>query len=573
MHETGVGDGMHEATGGEPTQGEPAGVAPEVPGVELGELIARGGTSEVWAGVALADGHRVAVKVVHAELGSVEAASREACLSARAASAHVVAVEACVELADGRVALVMPHLRGGSLDGLVRARGHLAPGELVTVLAPVASAIGRLHDLGVVHGDVSPGNVLLDLEGRAVLGDLGLGHVVGDISPGVWGTDGYLAPEVVLGEDPSPASDVYGLGALGWLCLTGQVPGPPGLRPALSDLCLAGEGSGLVVRAVDAALAPEPGDRPGAHELAWALFRAATPVPLDLVRDDDEVSAVTYRLRAAAGAPPEPGPRRRGRALLRRVLPGRARNRPQIGAEGVPRRRGRHARPGGRSHRSVVTVGVGGSWLGRTVGSVLTAVVLLAVLVLTVAALGQDRGWADTRHGSAAVAAPQPSPPVPTRAARVTGASAGPPGVRAEPRTAARADARADPSAPGERPGELLAALADARAAAWREGAPALLHAADAPRSPAWVRDVAAVADLARAGLRYTGLRYAVADSETVSATPARAVIRARIDTGPYAVTGPTGSTSRPAVLGPPVLVHVWWTDAGWRVADVRPGG
>jgi hypothetical protein len=81
------------------------------------------------------------------------------------------------------------------------------------------------------------------------------------------------------------------------------------------------------------------------------------------------------------------------------------------------------------------------------------------------------------------------------------------------------------------------------------------------------------VADLARAGLRYTGLRYAVADSETVSATPARAVIRARIDTGPYAVTGPTGSTSRPAVLGPPVLVHVWWTDAGWRVADVRPGG
>ena len=206
--------------------------APEVPGYELGALLARGGTSEVWAGVALDGGQRVAVKVVHAELDALEAASREAAVSARAASAHVVAVQACVPLPDGRVAVVMPHLLGGAVDALVRARGHLSPGEVVTVLAPIASALGRLHDLGVVHGDVSPGNVLLDLDGRPVLGDLGLGHVVGEASPGVWGTDGYVAPEVLLGTDPSPASDVYALGAVGWLCLSGTVPGrdPPGLE-------------------------------------------------------------------------------------------------------------------------------------------------------------------------------------------------------------------------------------------------------------------------------------------------------------------------------------------------------
>ena len=178
------------------------GAVPVVPGYELGVLLARGGTSEVWAGVALDGGRRVAVKVVHADLESLEAASREAAVSARAASAHVVTVEACVPLPDGRVAVVMPHLLGGAVDALVRARGHLSPGEVVTVLAPVASALGRLHDLGVVHGDVSPGNVLLDLDGRPVLGDLGLGHVVGDVSPGVWGTDGYVAPEVLLGADP-----------------------------------------------------------------------------------------------------------------------------------------------------------------------------------------------------------------------------------------------------------------------------------------------------------------------------------------------------------------------------------
>ena len=199
------------------------------PGYELGALLARGGTSEVWAGVALDGGRRVAVKVVHAELDALEVASREAAVSARAASAHVVPVEACVPLPDGRVAVVMPHLLGGAVDALVRARGHLSPGEVVTVLAPVASALGRLHDLGVVHGDVSPGNVLLDLDGRPLLADLGLGHVVGDVSPGVWGTDGYVAPEVLLGRRPDarhPTSTRSG--PLGWLCLTGTVPGPPG---------------------------------------------------------------------------------------------------------------------------------------------------------------------------------------------------------------------------------------------------------------------------------------------------------------------------------------------------------
>ena len=287
-----------------PTPVTASGPGPQVPGYELGRLLARGGTSEVWAAVALDGGRRVAVKLVHADLGALEAAAREAAVSARAASAHVVAVEACVELADGRVAVVMPHLRGGALDALVRARGHLSPGEVVTVLAPVASALGRLHDLGVVHGDVSPGNVLLELDGRPVLGDLGLGHVVGEVSPGVWGTDGYVAPEVLLGGDPTPASDVYALGALGWLCLSGTVPGPPGLRPELAEVSRAGEGSEPVVAALAAAVSADPADRPGAHELAWLLFGAAEPEPLRLVHGDDEVSAVTYRLRAAAGRPP-----------------------------------------------------------------------------------------------------------------------------------------------------------------------------------------------------------------------------------------------------------------------------
>ena len=64
------------------------GPVPAVPGHELGTLLARGGTSEVWAGVALDGGRRVAVKVVHADLETLEAASREAAVSARRATAR-----------------------------------------------------------------------------------------------------------------------------------------------------------------------------------------------------------------------------------------------------------------------------------------------------------------------------------------------------------------------------------------------------------------------------------------------------------------------------------------------------
>ena len=111
--------------------------------------------------------------------------------------------------------------------------------------------------------------------------------------------------------------------------------------------------------------------------------------------------------------------------------------------------------------------------------------------------------------------------------------------------------------------------LAEARAAAWREATPSLLGEADAPRSAVAARDSAAVAEVARAGVRYTGLRYTVAEVATVSATPDRAVLRARIDSGAYAVTAATGSTSRPAATGHPGARRPG--SHRRRLADVRP--
>ncbi|MFL6080373.1 MAG: protein kinase domain-containing protein [Ornithinibacter sp.] len=612
-----VGEDDHSP--GLPTVPQP----PQVPGYELGELLARGGSSEVWAGVAHDGAHRVAVKVVHAELDALEVASREATVSARSASAHVVPVEACVPLPDGRVAVVMPHLLGGALDALVRARGHLSPGEVVTVLAPVASALGRLHDLGVVHGDVSPGNVLLDLDGRPLLADLGLGHVVGDVSPGVWGTDGYVAPEVLLGADPTPASDVYSLGALGWLCLTGTVPGPPGLRPELSDVCLAGEGSEPVVSALAMAVSAEAPDRPGAHELAWLLFAAAEPEPLRLVHGDDQVSAVTYRLRAAAGRPPaHSGARRRRwpsprlREGGRRVLNGRFGRPPWPPGKRAttqhPARAGRHGGgvvrrgwglPVARSrvaaapvdgkaaevsqapaagkvpavgkHPRVVSVTSRRRRPRPARAAVSTAVLCLALLLLVVlgtAVLGRAGDTAQARPGvDAGRTAGGPPTSSGTSAAGSTSTARPTSTAAGSTAFAAGTDPRTDARAPATRPSELLTVLADARAAAWREASPALLHAADARGSAVAARDAADVAEVERTGLRYTGLHYSVADVSVVVATTQRAVLKARVDVGPYVITAATGSTQRPAVAGVPVLVDLVRADVGWRMADLRP--
>lgn len=187
--------------------------------------------------------------------------------------------------------------------------------------------------------------------------------------------------------------------------------------------------------------------------------------------------------------------------------------------------------------------------------SALLAVVLVGLLVVTVAALGPDGGTARAR---------------PAVGAAASAAAAGEPGGAATTASAGRTDPRIDVAAPRTRPTELLGVLADARAAAWREATPSLLGAADASRSAVAARDSAAVAEVARAGVRYTGLRYTVAEVATVSASSDRAVLRARIDAGGYTVTAATGSTSRPARPGTPVLVDLVRTDVGWRMSDLR---
>ena len=98
-------------------------------------------------------------------------------------------------------------------------------GQVVDVLRKVADALAFLHELELIHGDLKPANILVDLRGQPRLIDLGSARVLGEPPlPGFHGTLGYCAPELLSGGEPSYASDVYAFGAVIYALLTGQPP-------------------------------------------------------------------------------------------------------------------------------------------------------------------------------------------------------------------------------------------------------------------------------------------------------------------------------------------------------------
>ncbi len=260
---------------------------PGLPGYRVGRRIGVGGSSTVWAAIRERDGYDVALKVLDGrrDEDALDAAVRELALLQRAAGEHVVRVHEVVALdevaGESGLVVVLDRLHGGSLREVLAARGHLSDGEAVTVLAPVAHALAGLHALGIVHGDVTPGNVLLEASGRPVLSDLGVARLLGETGPAVAGTDGFVAPEVLDGETPTAASDVYAVGALGWTCLTGSAPGPAVLRGDLS--VVVPHVTSALAAALGSCLAADPAARPDAGSAAVRIYDAVAPEPIRLL--------------------------------------------------------------------------------------------------------------------------------------------------------------------------------------------------------------------------------------------------------------------------------------------------
>ena len=196
-------------------------------GFDDAEEVGRGGFGVVYRCTQVALDRVVAVKVLTAELEE----NRERFLREQRAMGrltghpNIVGVLQVGETASGYPYLVMQYHGHGSLEARIGESGPLSVTEVLRLGVKMAGALESAHRLGIVHRDVKPGNILLTDFGEPALTDFGIAHLSEGFTTatGIFtGSPAFMAPEIISGEPPSPASDVYGLGATLFCALTGH---------------------------------------------------------------------------------------------------------------------------------------------------------------------------------------------------------------------------------------------------------------------------------------------------------------------------------------------------------------
>jgi serine/threonine-protein kinase len=261
-----------------------------VGGYKVHALVGLGAMGAVYRAVA-SDGSVVALKVIKPEHASDEAFARRFARESRIASAvdhpRVVPVLDVGEHA-GMPYLVTRFIEGGSLADKLAREVWLGVASTVRICEQVAAGLDALHEAGMIHRDVKPGNILLDESGDAYITDFGLakegdgtlltatGETLGSLQ--------YMAPEQIRGDGVTPATDVYSLGCVAFECLAGRSPFAGREAVAILWAHLNAEPpetrrSGISPRlnaALATALAKDPAERPGSCvAYARTLARAA----------------------------------------------------------------------------------------------------------------------------------------------------------------------------------------------------------------------------------------------------------------------------------------------------------
>ncbi|MGW0734238.1 serine/threonine-protein kinase [Streptomyces sp. NPDC002851] len=299
------------------------------------QILGRGSVGTVWLG----EGPEgpVAIKLLREDLASDQelvgrfVQERTALLSLD--HARVVGVRDLV--VDGNdLALVMDLVRGTDLRTRLERERRLAPEAAVAIVADVADGLAAAHGAGIVHRDVKPENVLLDMQGPlgpggahpALLTDFGVAKLVDSPrrtrATKVIGTPDYLAPEIVEGLPPRAAVDIYALATVLYELLAGFTPfggGHPGavLRRHVTETVVPLPGiPDELWQLLVQCLAKAPASRLRASELA-ARLRELLPLlagmaPLDVDEpDSDDPAQPDQADGEASGArdeAPEPGP-------------------------------------------------------------------------------------------------------------------------------------------------------------------------------------------------------------------------------------------------------------------------
>ena len=195
--------------------------------------LARGGMSTVYLATDQRLDRDVALKILYPHLAEdssfLDRFEREAKSAARLSHPHVVGVldQGVEDSPDRSLAyLVMEYVPGKTLRDLLREKGRLTPRLALAMMDPVVEGLGAAHDVGLVHRDVKPENVLLASNGRIKIADFGLARAVSTTTNTgtLIGTVAYLSPELVTGGGADARSDIYSAGIVLFELLTGKQP-------------------------------------------------------------------------------------------------------------------------------------------------------------------------------------------------------------------------------------------------------------------------------------------------------------------------------------------------------------
>ena len=278
--------------------------------------IGRGGMGIVYLARDVQLDRDVAIKVLPMHLARLTTARERFVQEARTAAGlshpHIVPIHRVGE-ADGFVFFVMSYIEGETLGERLRTQGPLPPADAARVLREVAWALAYAHGRGIVHRDIKPDNILLEAgTGRAMVTDFGIAHgggqsAVADIGQ-IMGTSHFMSPEQGANEPLDGRSDIYSLGVVGYLAVSGRLPfeaasvpelivrqsidtapslmsvapGVPSALAAAVDRCLDRDPSRRFPdgETLAAALAPSPDARSALPPMLRAWLNAQNPLAL-----------------------------------------------------------------------------------------------------------------------------------------------------------------------------------------------------------------------------------------------------------------------------------------------------
>jgi serine/threonine-protein kinase len=257
--------------------------------------LGRGGMGVVYLARDVQLDRDVAIKVLPPELAANAVARerflREARTAAGLSHPHIVPIHRVGE-AQGVVFFVMSYIAGETLGHRLRTQGPLPPSDVARVLREVAWALAYAHGRGIVHRDIKPDNILIEEgSGRAMVTDFGIASDMerAALTPApLMGTAHYISPEHASGAALDGRSDLYALGVVGYLALSGRYPFDGETVPAL-----------LLAQATQSA----PSLRMVAPGVPAALEAA---IARCLARDPAERFADGEALAAALAPAPEP---------------------------------------------------------------------------------------------------------------------------------------------------------------------------------------------------------------------------------------------------------------------------